>query len=100
MARPQVTDGGDGLQVWSVAANILNKQSRRAEKGWSSRLGVGRGANNCSLYKNKLVTKNHKKPRTWTDSVDKRPERKKMDVRFGTWNVRRTRMYSSGSQAL
>jgi hypothetical protein len=24
-------------------------------------------------YKNKLVTKDHKKPRTWTDSLDKLP---------------------------
>jgi hypothetical protein len=31
---------------WRVAANILNKQSRTADKGWSSILGVGRGANN------------------------------------------------------
>jgi hypothetical protein len=28
------------------AANILNKQSRKADKGRSSNLGVGRGANN------------------------------------------------------
>jgi hypothetical protein len=48
MARPQVADGGDGLQVWRVAANILNKQSRTADKRWSSILGVGRGANNSS----------------------------------------------------
>jgi hypothetical protein len=46
MARPQVADGGDGLQIWRVAANILNKQSRTAGRGWSSRLGVGRGASN------------------------------------------------------
>jgi hypothetical protein len=26
MARPQVVDGGDGIQIWRVAANILNKQ--------------------------------------------------------------------------
>jgi hypothetical protein len=25
MARPQVADGGEGLQIWRVAANILNK---------------------------------------------------------------------------
>jgi hypothetical protein len=31
-----------------VAANILNKQSRTADKGWPSSLGVGRGANNSS----------------------------------------------------
>jgi hypothetical protein len=35
-------------QVWRVAANILNKQSRTADKGWPSSLGVGRGANNSS----------------------------------------------------
>jgi hypothetical protein len=29
-------------------ANILNKQSRTADKRWSSSLGVGRGANNSS----------------------------------------------------
>jgi hypothetical protein len=36
MARPQVADGRK--------ANILNKQSRKAENGWSSSLGVGRGS--------------------------------------------------------
>ncbi|PNF17039.1 hypothetical protein B7P43_G00842 [Cryptotermes secundus] len=30
----------------------------------------------------------HTKPRTWTDPLDKRPKLKKMDMRFGTWNVR------------
>jgi hypothetical protein len=45
MERPQVADGGNGLQIWRVAANILNKQSRTADNGWSSSLGVGRGAN-------------------------------------------------------
>jgi hypothetical protein len=34
--------------IWTVAANILNKQLRTAEKGCSSRLGVGRGANKSS----------------------------------------------------
>jgi hypothetical protein len=29
-----------------AAANILNKQSQTADKGWSSSMGVGRGANN------------------------------------------------------
>jgi hypothetical protein len=49
MARPQVADEGDVLQIWRVAANILNKQSRTADKGGSSSLGVGRGANNSSM---------------------------------------------------
>jgi hypothetical protein len=43
MARPRVADGRDGLQIWRVAENILNKQSRTADKGWSCSLGVGRG---------------------------------------------------------
>jgi hypothetical protein len=50
MARPQVADGGDALQFWREAVNILNKQPRTADKGgppaWG--LGVGRGANNSS----------------------------------------------------
>jgi hypothetical protein len=39
MARPQVADGRNGLQIWRVAANILNKQSLTANKGWSSSFG-------------------------------------------------------------
>jgi len=35
--------------LWRVAANKLSKQSWTADKVWSSRLGVGRGANNPSL---------------------------------------------------
>jgi hypothetical protein len=40
--------------VWRIAANILNKQPRTAHKGWSSSLGVGRGADceNESLLRN------------------------------------------------
>jgi len=37
---PQVVDGVDGLQIWRVAADILNKKSQTANKGWSSSLGV------------------------------------------------------------
>jgi hypothetical protein len=44
--------------------------------------------------KNKLVTK-ILKVRTWMDSLDKRPKRKNMYMRFGTWNVRS--MYRAGS---
>jgi hypothetical protein len=43
MARPQVADGGDALQFWRVAANILNNQSRTAEKGGPPALGLGVG---------------------------------------------------------
>jgi hypothetical protein len=48
MARPLVADGGDGLQIWWVAANIMNKQSQTPDKGWSSSLGVACEANNSS----------------------------------------------------
>jgi len=46
MACPQVAVGGEGLQIWKVAANILNKQVWTADKGWHSSLGVGHRANN------------------------------------------------------
>ena len=39
--------------IWRVAANKMNKQSRTADKGWSSSLGVGRGANNSSPWETK-----------------------------------------------
>jgi len=34
--------------IWRVAANVLNKQARTADKWCSSSLGVGRGAKNSS----------------------------------------------------
>jgi len=40
----RVAAGGDGLQMWRAAANILN-ESWTADKVWSSRLGIGRSAN-------------------------------------------------------
>jgi len=30
-------------RTWRVAENILNKQSRTANKGWSSNVGIGQG---------------------------------------------------------
>jgi hypothetical protein len=32
IARARVADGGDGLQIWRVDANILNKKSLTADK--------------------------------------------------------------------
>jgi hypothetical protein len=40
VARRQVADREDGLQMWRVAANILNNQLRTADSGWSSELGL------------------------------------------------------------
>jgi hypothetical protein len=67
MARPRVADKGDGLQIWGVAANMLNKQSRTADSGWSSSLGVGWGANNPPPYNSIFVTNHCAQPRNRTD---------------------------------
>jgi hypothetical protein len=32
MARHQVTDGGDDLEIWRVTVSILNKQQQTADK--------------------------------------------------------------------
>jgi hypothetical protein len=40
MGRRQVADRGDGLHMWRVVANIVNKQLRTADSGWSSGLGL------------------------------------------------------------
>ena len=55
--------------IWRVAANILNKQSRTADMGCSSSLGVGRGANTSSLKKTYVTKWSHRKPRTCTDTA-------------------------------
>lgn len=38
MAHSPVVGGGNDLQMWRVSADILNKQSRTTDKGWSSNL--------------------------------------------------------------
>jgi hypothetical protein len=43
MARTRVADRGNGLQLWRVAANTLNKQPWETEKGWYSGLGLDVG---------------------------------------------------------
>lgn len=41
MARPQISDGGDGLHIWRVAANMLNKQSKTSSKDDPPARGLG-----------------------------------------------------------
>jgi hypothetical protein len=41
MPRPQVAGGGDGVQIWRVAAYTLNKLSRIADRGCFSGMRVG-----------------------------------------------------------
>jgi hypothetical protein len=43
MLHSQFADGGEGLQIWRVAANIWNKQLWRDDKGRSSNWGLGVG---------------------------------------------------------
>ena len=45
-------------QTWRAAANLLNKKSRTAEKGWPSSLGVGPGTRVLRLQMKK-------RPQTW-----------------------------------
>jgi hypothetical protein len=40
MVHSEVTDGGEGLQIWRIAVNILTKQLLAANKGWSSSFRV------------------------------------------------------------
>ena len=49
MAHTLGWDGGVGLQIWRLAANVLNKQSWTADQKWSSSLGVWHEANNLTL---------------------------------------------------
>ena len=53
LARLQTADGGTASSM--EAANILNKQSRTVDKGWTSGLGVGRGANNSYTVKKNVL---------------------------------------------
>jgi hypothetical protein len=93
MERPRVSDRGDGLQIWRVAANMLNKQSQTADGGGSSSLGLG-GALTTLPRKTQYLL------RITTHSLRTRhylaqPKHWKMNRRFGTWNVRS--LYRSGS---
>jgi hypothetical protein len=49
LARPQVADGDDGLQICKVAANVLSKQSGTADRGYSSSLEVTMICVTCGL---------------------------------------------------
>jgi len=48
MVHPQGADRRESLQIWRVAAKILNEQMQTADKEWSSSFEVGQGANNSS----------------------------------------------------
>jgi hypothetical protein len=60
-ARPQVVNGGDGLQISRVAVNALNADRRQ---GVVLQLGGWAWDYQFLAVKNKLVTKRHKGHRT------------------------------------
>jgi hypothetical protein len=49
MAHPQVADGGDGIQIWRVAADIVNKQSRQPTRCDRQAWGLDKGLKTSSL---------------------------------------------------
>jgi hypothetical protein len=62
-------NGLDSLQMWKVAANILNERRRTENKGWSLLLGVGRDAKNPSplnLPRCRVLQNNVKGGILWT----------------------------------
>jgi hypothetical protein len=72
----------NGLQMWTVAANTLNKQSRTADSGCSSNLGLGEVLTTPRRKNLRCYETFHKA----SDLVQHKQW--KMDMRFGTWNVR------------
>ena len=82
--------------IWRVAANILNKQKRAADKRWSSSLGTcWARCYQLLTVKTYQITKHKQvKPRTLTDTLERHKQRKR-GMRFGTWNVRS--LYRVGS---
>jgi hypothetical protein len=59
--------------IWSEALNILNKQSRTAEKEYSSSLWVGR----LLTVKTYHIMNYSQRPRTLNDPLVRRKERKR-----------------------
>jgi hypothetical protein len=87
MALLRVGDGADGLQIWRGDANVLNKQSRTAEGGWSSSLEVRRGLTTRHRKNSNLL-------RNTTQSLGpvwilwQRDPNTEKQMSFGTRNVR------------
>jgi hypothetical protein len=73
VVRPQVTGGGDGLQIWKVVLIY-----------WIS----SRGQPTRGVLPVEYVTKCYAGLRTWNDSLDKRLKVRKMVDGFGTYKVR------------
>jgi hypothetical protein len=94
MMHPQVAERGDGLQMWRVAANILNKHLRTANRGGPPASGLGEGQTTLphrkTLYLLQSMYKGLRNGRIlWHEPSTG------MDMRFGKRNVRS--LYRAGS---
>jgi hypothetical protein len=105
--------------IWGVAVNILNKQSRTVDKGWSSSLGVGRGAN-ASPWKRMLRNTHKARYFNWRQNYLEanysptqfsggrgvfleevsRSRQRKRDFFLGKWNVRSWIRIGTGGEHL
>jgi len=80
--------------IWRVAVNILNKQSRTADRGLVLQLGVWGRCWQILAIKTDFVANHEHLPRTFIDTFVW-PKQWKMDMRFGAWNGRS--QYRAGS---
>jgi hypothetical protein len=70
MVHRKLADEGEGLQIWRVAVNILNKQLQTADKGCPPAWRLGRG-----------LTTPHRKKETRYEMLQRALE---LDRCFGT----------------
>jgi hypothetical protein len=87
VVHPKDANGGDFLHTKKVGANILNKQSRRAEICGPPVYVLGVMLTTLTV-KYEFNMECHKGLRTWTDPLDKRPKLRYTVMKFLTWNVR------------
>jgi hypothetical protein len=62
MARTQDEEGGDGLQIWRVVANILKKETWKSTRGGPTALKLGVGLTVPHRKKRTFVTKCYAEP--------------------------------------
>jgi hypothetical protein len=70
MARPRDADGGDGLQIWKVAANIINKQSEQPTRSGPLGSGLGKELRTPHHKKATLLRNDTRGFWNWTDSLE------------------------------
>jgi len=71
MACPRDADIGDGVQLWGVAANTLNKYRGQPRRGGPPAWGLDQGLTTAHRKKNQLITKCHTGSQNWTYSSER-----------------------------